>query len=72
MDTKVNKLNKYGMTPLHAAPRSGYTDTAQILLDNGATHNVTDEDGRTPLSLAKERGRTDTTNMIMTHFTKQQ
>ena len=44
-----------GQTPLHAAAGSGYWESVQILLENGAQPNTKNRVGYTALFLAKER-----------------
>jgi ankyrin repeat protein/L-ascorbate metabolism protein UlaG (beta-lactamase superfamily) len=46
-------------TPLHCAVRSDSVNTVQVLVDNGALINVSDEDGMTPLHAAVRNGNTE-------------
>lgn len=40
------------MTPLHFAADRGYNNILEVLIDNGASVNVTDSSGMTPLMYA--------------------
>lgn len=46
-------------TPLHCAVRSDSVNTVQVLVENGALINVSDEDGITPLHAAVRNGNTE-------------
>ena len=48
----VNTANADGDTALHAAAARGYDTVIEVLVENGATLNVTNNEGRTPLALA--------------------
>ena len=44
--------NVDGVTALHVAAQGGHLDTVNLLLENGATATIADDDSRTPLTLA--------------------
>jgi ankyrin repeat protein len=52
-------------TPLINAADRGYTDTVDLLLDNGARINEPDSDGMTPLIWAACHGCTETVERLM-------
>jgi ankyrin repeat protein len=52
----IEARNKEGMTPLHMAAYSGSLEICQLLIENGANVNATDERQVTALHLAAERG----------------
>ena len=51
-------------TPLYKASSTGNKDLVQLLLDNGAEHNQTDEYKDTPLTLARRRGQTGVVDIL--------
>ncbi|XP_021361486.1 E3 ubiquitin-protein ligase MIB2-like, partial [Mizuhopecten yessoensis] len=48
----IDIKNQENLTPLHLAAHQGYLETVQVLLQNGASVTVTDQDGDTPLHVA--------------------
>jgi L-ascorbate metabolism protein UlaG (beta-lactamase superfamily) len=46
-------------TPLHCAVRSDSLNTVQVLVENGALINVSDDDGMTPLHASVKNGNTE-------------
>ena len=53
----VNTANADGNTALHAAASRGYDGVIELLVENGATVAVTNNEGQTPLALAMDSGR---------------
>ena len=53
----VNTANAEGNTALHAAASRGYDAVIELLVENGATVAVTNNEGQTPLALAMDNGR---------------
>ena len=51
----VNRRNRFGFTPLHAAANGSHVEVAGFLLENGAEVDAADENGRTPLYFAAEK-----------------
>jgi len=61
----VNSKDKlYGYTPLHTAAIAGKVESAEVLLDNGADVNATDNKGNTPLHWANKEGHKDVAELI--------
>jgi ankyrin repeat protein len=54
-----------GVTPLHVAAYSGYTEIAAFLLDQGADVNAQDDEGSTPLLDAAYGGHTETAALLL-------
>ncbi len=50
---------------LHAAAGNGHTDTARLLLEQGASVDAKAEHDRTPLHAAAVNGRTDTARLLL-------
>jgi chemotaxis protein histidine kinase CheA len=48
----INKWNKYGVTPLHAAIRTMYPSVVKYLLNKGAQVTIQDSNKMTPIHLA--------------------
>merc|ERR1719342_646621 len=53
----INELNKEHEGPLHFASRSGDKRTVELLVNNGAKVNITNQLGETPLHLAVENAK---------------
>ncbi|KAK3348739.1 hypothetical protein B0T25DRAFT_228699 [Lasiosphaeria hispida] len=53
------------MTPLLWAAENGYTETAKLLLDDGADVAVTDKGGRTPLIAASGEGHVSMVRLLL-------
>jgi len=63
----INELNKEHEGPLHFASRSGDKRTVELLVNNGAKVNITNQLGETPLHLAVENassGGEKTTELV--------
>ncbi len=56
---RVTEDENSGYTPLHAAAGMGRLDNVEVLLNNGADVNATNDDGETPMHYAASEGRTD-------------
>ena len=54
-----------GWSPLMLASREGYTDTAELLSDFGASVHVTDHQGRTALDIAVEKGHIEIVRLFL-------
>ena len=54
----------YGWTSLHLAAMYGFKDVVQILLDNGATPSIMDNQRETPISLARKNGYKDIVKIL--------
>lgn len=61
----VNVVNKKKRTPLHLAVHSVYDRSVEILLENGAVVNATDNDNDTPLDKALRLFKTNNVNRII-------
>ena len=53
----VNTANADGNTALHAAAARGYDTVIELLVENGATLDVTNNEGQTPLAVAMAGSR---------------
>ncbi len=51
---EINKLNIYGLSPLHDAIFDNNTQLVELLIDNKADINIKSKSGRTPLDIAKQ------------------
>lgn len=67
MPEAVNSINKYGMTPLHAACFHGHYECVQILLDAGADANIPSAtpNFKFPLHLAVTRLHKDIVELLI-------
>lgn len=50
----INKIDKYGMTPIHFAVSNGHTFMANFLINHGANTNLLDKNYNSPISIAFE------------------
>ncbi|XP_069492667.1 unconventional myosin-XVI isoform X2 [Ambystoma mexicanum] len=66
----INEKNEEGVTLLHMACASGYTDVATLLLDNSADPDVADNHYWTPLHLSAKYGKTHLVKMLLIHRAK--
>ena len=48
----ITEKNSRGYSPLHLACQNGHSETAMVLLENGAMPNAKDKFGNTPLYYA--------------------
>ena len=53
---RVDSMDEYGYTPIHAATSYGHLELVQYLLNEGANVNTTDPDGDTPLHVCEDEG----------------
>ena len=68
---------EYQRTPLTAAAYNGYTDIVKVLLENGASADLSDsdvgatkysgDDGNTPLTLAASQGHAEIVSILLQH-----
>uniref|UniRef100_A0A182P664 ANK_REP_REGION domain-containing protein n=1 Tax=Anopheles epiroticus TaxID=199890 RepID=A0A182P664_9DIPT len=56
-----------GLTPLQIATRNGYSDVAQILLEQGANVQLRDTNGNSALHFAIESGCVKTVRLLLRH-----
>lgn len=54
----VNRIGKYGDTPLHVAARSTSVEVLRFLVENGGSLEVRNDSDRTPLAAAVANGNT--------------
>ena len=67
---KVNVANKYGVTPLLQASRTGDTPVMQALIDAGADVSLAHPDGETPIMAASRTGRADAVRLLLARGAK--
>jgi len=60
----VDAKNKYGQTALHIAASRGHKEIAEVLLAEGATARIQDEDGCTPLDFAERKGHRQIASLL--------
>ena len=64
----INWKNEYGLTPLHNAASNGHTSTCQLLIDNKADIDASDEyNNKTPIHRAAIKGHTSTCQLLIDH-----
>ena len=56
-----------GMTPLHAASRSGKVEAVQFLVDHGSLATARAKDRSTPLHVASESGDWEIARFLVEH-----
>ena len=61
----INQKNIGGATALHIACRESNTEAVKILLENGASLNIADNEGWTPLMRASLVGNADIVEMLI-------
>jgi ankyrin repeat protein len=66
---EVNTFNYYRETPLHHAAWYGFTDSAELLLQNGAKPNIISDMGSTPLGLAVGGGHKAVVRLLLSLHT---
>ena len=66
-DNKNPTLKYGGLTPLHIAPGSGYTDIFRLIFENVQDKNPPDSYGDTPLHLAARRYKVEICRLILAH-----
>ncbi|XP_075713246.1 cortactin-binding protein 2 isoform X2 [Rhinoderma darwinii] len=54
-----------GQAPLYLACKNGNCETAKLLLDSGANHNITSNTGWTPIHAAADSGNIDCLKLLM-------
>jgi hypothetical protein len=57
----------HGLAPLHWAAINGDLTTAQLLIQNGAIVDVTDQEGHTPLIQTAQHGHLDLVTFLLAH-----
>jgi ankyrin repeat protein len=62
---KVDAANRYGVTPLLQASRTGDVALMEILLAAGANPQLSLEDGETPLMASARAGRVDAVRLLL-------
>ncbi|KAL3232233.1 Glycerophosphocholine phosphodiesterase GDE1 [Nakaseomyces bracarensis] len=62
-DTEIRE-KLFGWTPIFISAAEGFIDIVQLLLDNGANHNILDDGGWTPMEHAVLRGHLDVADLI--------
>ena len=65
VDHMVNPA--YNQTPLHRASLRGRTPIVKLLIDKGASVNITDKIGGTPLHGAAQEGHLAAARLLVTH-----
>ncbi len=66
----IKSRNRNGMTVLHYAASSGFTNLIKELLDRRADVNANDNSGRTPLDLAAQHGHMDVIELLLARGAK--
>jgi len=61
----INKRNRIGWTPLHAAVYNDNEACTKLLLEAGADKDKADNDGLTALSLAAKKGYYEIVNLLL-------
>ncbi len=62
---EITNRNNTGLTALHYAAGTGFTNLIVALLERHADINAKDNRGRTPFDLAAEHGRTDVMQLLL-------
>lgn len=66
----INKMDSYGMTPLHWAVDKGHRRTAEFLIEKGADVNAKDRNGETPLRYAISKEYSSMATMLILNGAK--
>ena len=66
----VKEKDERGLTLLYIASRSGFYDTSELLIENGASINEVQPTGSTPLHSAAYYGHTQTVEVLIQHGAK--
>jgi ankyrin repeat protein len=62
----IDLVDHAGQTALYYACERGYTELVKLLLENGASHHITDFNKTSPLSIAAKEGHSDIVlNLLM-------
>ena len=67
-DYFLNKPNSFGVRPLYEAAKNGYSETVQLLLDNGADAKLTSKVGtrlEAPLTVASRWNHTEVVKTLL-------
>jgi ankyrin repeat protein len=59
--------NGFNVYPLHSAAAGNYTQTAQMLIENGAEVNIKQQAGSTPLHSAAQNGNIELLILLLEH-----
>ncbi|EHK51017.1 hypothetical protein TRIATDRAFT_186587, partial [Trichoderma atroviride IMI 206040] len=61
----IDSYNAFGYTPLHYAAQHGHADTVNLLLENGASANLSRQNVASPLQIAAELGHTAVIRLLL-------
>jgi predicted regulator of amino acid metabolism with ACT domain len=61
----VNRVDKYGNTPLSWAAYEGYEEIVKLLLSAGADVNLADKVGQTPFWIAADKGHLEIARLLI-------
>ncbi|XP_026989323.1 cyclin-dependent kinase 4 inhibitor D [Tachysurus fulvidraco] len=59
-----NIQDRFGITPVHDAARTGFLDTLCVLVDYGASVNIPDQSGALPIHIAIREGYRDVVEFL--------
>ena len=64
MNHDINAQDNSGLTPLHTACYSGFSDVVQVLMMAGANETITDDYNRTPAQLDVKSGHKEMLELL--------